>query len=63
MKVLAMAIEIGFIDYRSRFHISRLFYSLWFNMMQYDLNERIHKMFYFIIPLSLSCRFIFFSAD
>ena len=22
MKVLAMAIEIGFIDYRSRFHIS-----------------------------------------
>lgn len=27
MKVLAMAIEIGFIDYRSRFHISRLFYS------------------------------------
>ena len=23
MKVLAMAIEIGFIDYRSRFHISR----------------------------------------
>ena len=27
MKVLAMAIEIGFIDYRSRFHIPRLFYS------------------------------------
>ena len=26
MKVLAMAIEIGFIDYRSRFHISRDFY-------------------------------------
>ena len=27
MKVLAMAIEIGFIDYRSRFHISRDFYA------------------------------------
>lgn len=26
MKVLAMAIEIGFIDYQSRFHISRDFY-------------------------------------
>ena len=26
MKVLAMAIEIDFIDYRSRFHISRDFY-------------------------------------
>ena len=31
MKVLAMAIEIDFIDYRSRFHISRDFYCLWFN--------------------------------
>ncbi len=26
MNVLAMAIEIGFIDYRSRFHISGIFY-------------------------------------
>ena len=28
MKVLAMTIEIGFIDYRSRFHILRDFYCL-----------------------------------
>ncbi len=30
-KPLSLLYEIGFIDYRSRFHISRLFYCLWFN--------------------------------
>ena len=30
-KPLSLLYEIGFIDYRSRFHISRLFYSKVFN--------------------------------